>query len=245
MKQHILIGGLGNCLYQIDHMVRVTNGEVVFITNLISSKTLTRCIGWTYHEPEILNLNFHRDIIFAKKNTLRLLVDLIMLFTSKKLARTILNTWRWGDKDDGGMYKVNGGYFQYYRNEPYEALISSRFIPVDRVVHLRLGDSPSINSDVAAIKSLLSKSNDWDNCIVVTNDVLEAKKLFGKRPLTYCSNSILEDFELLRSAKNLVVSRSTFSMFAAYSSDCLENLWVASDFWDTLGFNANINVFKI
>ena len=134
---------------------------------------------------------------------------------------------------DGNDENVN--YFNYksisYKNiqlliNPYPAKL------YNIVLHLRLEDFIN-NADVIhpeSIKKVLDKINEKSVCIVVNKPTLEIenkyidyfKKFYD---ITIESNSIIEDYHIMKNAKTLVCSCSTISWAAAFLSSRVNTVY--------------------
>ena len=101
----------------------------------------------------------------------------------------------------------------------YNSTNFSKSEPGDLVVHVRLGDYVSLNHFLQPhIYLNIIQSIDYDRCVIVTDEI-ENPYLKEFLKLDNCiiqhSNNIMQDFHTLKSAKNLILSQSTFSWWAA------------------------------
>lgn len=236
------MGGLGNCLFQLEHAKRQTSesGEVIAYTNIILSKNINRLFGWTYHQPVIQDLNI-KGIKFQQRNVILFFIDLIKLFFAFRLKdRQFLKvSWENHRNTDG----INFGYFQYSREGKSSFSLNLKNKTFKNVVHLRLGDSPTMNSDLIT-QTKLMKTLNKEHYLVLTNDVNFAKDWFVDKDLniTIQRNSILQDFKILLNTETLIGPQSTFSWMAAYLSNKIKFYYVNEKFWKDLKFNKKIKV---
>jgi hypothetical protein len=89
----------------------------------------------------------------------------------------------------------------------------------DVVIHFRLGDIVEEGRSLATkpFLDLLSKM-DYDKCIIVTDTPKESRlNDFASLPNTFLGGGeMMEDFTLMKNAKRLIISQSTFSWWAAF-----------------------------
>jgi hypothetical protein len=100
------------------------------------------------------------------------------------------------------------------------------------VIHLRLEDFINKSSVIhpESIKNILDKINEKNICIVVNKPTLEIeikyinyfKKYYN---VTLESNSIIEDYHIMKNCKILVCSCSTISWIAAFLSKTVEKVY--------------------
>jgi hypothetical protein len=102
----------------------------------------------------------------------------------------------------------------------------------DVVVHLRLEDFVN-NNDVIhpkSIKNILDKLDSKDICLVINKPKTELetkyinyfKKFYN---ITLESNSVIEDYHIMKNAKILICSCSTLSWIAAFLSDRVQTVY--------------------
>ncbi len=228
------MGGLGNNLYQINHgLSQCSVEECEFITNLVEYKLYSKLFGWTYHGSGIDRAIFPEQIQFKRENTLIVIRDLFLLFLSTKLKITTDVYW-----ESPLLMKINFGYFQY----PWVKRALNLNININNlniaspVIHMRLGDSPTLISDVEAQLRLI-KSLNYKQYLIVTNDKFQAKKYLkeieseSESKFEFLTSSTYLDFFILSNAKILVCPSSTFSLMAAFFSLKLEEIYVPQEFW--------------
>lgn len=131
-------------------------------------------------------------------------------------------------------YFQSAKYFQEISSQLRETLIATLAIKSDEseyeyVVHIRLGDyvrkenilaiHGHINEDyLTRALQVLGWAEGFPLCIV-TDDVISFRQLFPKYAelaTKIQSSTLLEDFRLIASKKNKVISNSTFSWWAAW-----------------------------
>lgn len=233
-----LIGGLGNNLFQIDYGLRQSKGqEVVFLTNIIDEPIYNRVFGWTYHTPDIYNINLNKVINLKKENFLRFLFDLFFLFLARLFKKNIFGV-SWNSPE---ISRSNFGYFQdleHHRNKTFSLAMQAQGKVYDTVIHFRLGDSPTLNLDVNKQLNLLKKLQ-LSDFKVVTNDIAEVTALLQNYDFKFeiLGGNVLEDLKILMLTKRLIAPQSTFSLVAALMSDNLQELYIDKQFWTSKGRN--------
>lgn len=139
---------------------------------------------------------------------------------------------------------VVNGYFQRYEYfKPFKDLIKQDWLYLpnqfqfgenDITLHIRSGDiwqannSGHIHRDYPALpysfyQNILD-SKKWDNIFIVTEfpDEPMVHKLVEQFSAQVQNGNMLEDFNFVKSSKNIVMSVSTFSWWAAWLSDARE-----------------------
>ncbi len=237
------MGGLGNNLFQIEHALKVKNksDEIIFVTNLIEIKLYSFFFGWTFHENSLNKFIFPNDVKFVKINNLLVIKDLILLFLHRKLNKLDFNI-QWEGNE---LKKVNFGYFQYNRDKPSFKLKNKfNFIEIEKpIVHLRLGDSPTLYKDFNKQINLI-KSLNYTEYIILTNDTVNAIELLKNENINCEIISISSDldFFLMLHSKILICPQSTFSWMAGYFNEKLEKIYIPVNLWDKLKFNTNAEI---
>ena len=227
-----LIGGLGNNLFQIEKSLSSQNSQVRVVTNLIEDRFYSRIFGWTYHKETVSELSFKNDVEFIRLNSLLVLIHLCLLFFSKFTNRTFLGvSW-----ESYLLTRVNFGYWQIRDGKDQNAFklkidykVQVNTLPV---VHVRMGDSPTICEDLNAQLELMKELN-FDRYLVITNDkesFIESAKNFNFE-FEARQRTVAEDLLSLLSAKTLIIPQSTFSLVASFMSDKLEVLYVNPIYW--------------
>ena len=192
-----------------------------------------------------LNLStniFANEINLVKLSFIKVLYDLFCLslvkFFNFKLNRIGWNTTV--------LHKVNFGYYQFCKKKPVLSM-NNNFIDLKEsasvVVHLRLGDSPNLISDLLA-QTKLMESLKKEHYLVLTNDVQRAENWFIDKNLniTIQQNSVIEDFALLSNAEILIGPQSTFSWMAAFLSHKVKCYYVHENLWKSIKFKKDITV---
>ena len=229
-----LLGGLGNNLFQIDHGLR-QQGEhnVVFVTTLITKRFYSTIFGWTFHEPNLLDLTLNSHIQLVERSPFYVFLDLFFLFFAKSLKTDIFGvTW-----NSWELTRANFGYYQDLNNKhPFILSVPTKTKIYNAVVHLRLGDSPTLREDLTF---QLRKIDDLRlSCVkVVTNDRKHADLLLQGYSFQYefIGGNVLEDLEIMMSSNILIAPRSTFSLAAALMSTNLKTLFIDKELWISKG----------
>ena len=228
-KQIYLFGGLGNNLFQIEHGLSHDKG-VVFVTDLVEVPIYSKLLRMSFHKSVIKQIGFKEELRFKKNGMLRVLLDLFILKLVRLFGLTVMGI-SWENK---GLSRVNFGYYQY-RKEKTELCFnnsSPTYIDCDVLIHMRLGDSPTQQTDVIRQLKLLDNLQ-FDNYNVVTNDIELARDILSESAahISYFSSSLLDDFNLMRGARILIIPQSTLSLYAAYSSKSIQKLYVMDGLW--------------
>lgn len=111
------------------------------------------------------------------------------------------------------------------------------------VIHVRLGDyknfqiysSPALLPKEYYLKGFATLRSKCERILVVSDEIEEAKSLFGPDVEYILGSSELEDFYLLMNANFLLISNSSFSWWAAYLNTKKAVVY-APKYW--LGYNA-------
>ena len=228
MKKVYLLGGLGNNLFQIEKGLE-DDEEVVFITNIIASRRINHCFGWTYHGPDVINMMFKQNVIFKQLSWIFVLQHLSQLVVAKTLNIQFLGV-SWENKI---LTKVNFGYFQFHRKSLPSLKLAMDSSSVDfgdtalPLVHVRLGDSPNLEQDIAAQLQLLLTLK-YPKFRVVTNKPSEFLSRVKQVPLTFIvvGGDVIQDFHILSRAQIVIIPQSTFSLFASLTNQQLKHLYL-------------------
>lgn len=220
MKKIYLIGGFGNNLFQVQKGLSY-NEDVVFVVNIIKSKYLHKLLGWTFHEPTILNTMFVDNVVFVELPWIRVLFDLLFLFFSRILNIPVFGV-SWEREE---LTNTNFGYFQQKINYDKLVEIECCLENVDRalievpLVHIRLGDSPTLRQDINKQINLL-RTLGFRHYHIITNRPQEVVEYFINEPFSFevVGGQVILDFCLMRNAKILIIPQSTFSLFSALSN---------------------------
>lgn len=244
MLKVYLIGGLGNNLFQVDYGLRQSKGQdVVFLTNLIDKPIYSRVFGWTYHSPDIYNINLNEDINLKKESFFRLLFDLFFLVLAKSFKKNIFGV-SWNSSE---ISRSSFGYFQdleHHGRKQFSSGMQVQGKVYDTVVHFRLGDSPTLDFDVNKQLNLLNELQ-LSDVKVVTNDIVTTSALLQNYDFEFeiLGGSVIEDLKILMLSKRLIAPQSTFSLVAALMSDNLQELYIDKQFWYNKGRNKpNLNI---
>lgn len=218
------MGGLGNNLFQLDHLVKNNNGNtVVVVTNLVQSKFISKVLGWTFHSSVIDDLAYDSNLNFKRVSWGRLFFDLSGLFINQKLKTNLIQGISW---ESINLTRVNFGYFQYPRSRVELKVMIVQNQPKDFVMHLRLTDSPLKSKNIKNVISLLSNIY-FEEVFVVTDNTLEAKKILKDfENIEYSNGTIIQDFMTLATCKRAFISNSTFSIYAILQNENIEEFYI-------------------
>ena len=242
-KVCFLIGGLGNVFFQLSRTKYPDKG--VFYSDLLLTGIFRRILGHTDHP------NVSTELFGVKKSHfffyfLILCIDIIMFKLSRRTLFSTLDC-NFGKCSPSISELIYLGYFQdkesYCDHSLVEIgnILSARtFVPVVDVsdaivIHYRKGDFVALGIDlpdsyyIEMINKFRQKKSLHNVCIV-TNDensavslVREIRENIGNINDIRCiTGDVVQDFLLLRSAKYLIGSSSTFSITAGILSENLE-----------------------
>ena len=239
-RRIILIGGLGNVLYQLNAVEQSENFDID--VGLLSRKFIHRVLGWTYHNTvDVLNLE-KQNIV--KSGLLRILMDLFCLAVVRKLGwKQPRYSW------ESISSSVCSGYFQdplWINKGVNKEFIQSFLMKHEEssykqrsVMHYRLGDSVW-RSDYQYYYDYMKSLIIHDDFLVLTDSPRELQLELPHDKIDIRRGPLLEDFHIMISSNHLVVSPSTLSWWAAM----LKTEGVVTmpkEIYNKLGFN-NKNV---
>ena len=219
-----LMGGLGNNLFQLDHLVKNEDGTTIdVVTNLVQSKLTSKLLGWTFHGSVINDLAYDSHFNFKRVSWGRLFLDLFGLFINKKLNTNLIQGVSW---ESANLTRVNFGYFQYPRSRVHLKVLTIHKQPKDFVIHLRLTDSPLKSKNIKNVISLLSNLY-CEKVTLVTDNTFEAKRILKNfENIEYSNGTIIEDFMTLATCKRAFISNSTFSIYAVLQNENIEEFYI-------------------
>ena len=215
------MGGLGNRLFQYYEGLRCYDNPV-FISYLIKKNIVTKLLNWRIRNISVFDEGF-------KENTIDGSFFLFFLqYSSYKLFST-------------------NSYFEYFQPLIYEKKIldqlkkkilknlNPNIMPEKSILHYRGDDTVWSKSHD---KSLLNICNLIKPNLIVTDDLYNAKKLFGEK-FKIESNSIDEDFTLMLKCETLILSVSSLSWWAMHLSDSIKKVYVPKNLVNLLGVYRN------
>lgn len=236
-----LLGGLGNNLFQINYGLSLLDRNVIFVSNIIKSKSWSWLFNWSCHEDSVLQIPFLNEVNIEQISHLKVLIHLIGLKVSKSVGTPFLGvSWESIHGD-----RVNFGYFQstFHQEWIVKLRTSVSLENYEHVMHMRLGDSPTLQVDVDAQIKLL-RALGLKKIYVVTNDPNSASSILKELYIDFelLRGGVKDNLDALTRAKILIVPQSTFSLTAVFLSDSLETLYVNDRFWSLKGKNIRCNV---
>ena len=177
---------------------------------------------WTVHE-NVLN-----DIISMENIRKVTYYNILPIITSKAPILSSYSRFYGVDQYDASYAKNMFGYFQnkeFLYKSFEEELIKLKNIPTaihDRVMHLRGGE---MNDKAAAINyynSIFSKLERGTIHVVSSDEKLMKffQNRYKKLQFINLGESVVRDFEILCSAKEIIIAPSTFSWWAARLGVC-------------------------
>ena len=206
--------------------------DVCYVTNLLTNKSFSHLVNWTYHAPEVIDINFQTELVFKKLPWILVLFDLACLLLVKKFKCSVFGvSW-----ETNILTRSNFGYFQYVTNSLPTLLLSEikEFINDDiPLMHVRLGDSPTLVDDLNSQFKLVSNLG-YQQIRVVTNRPVDFRRLSRRVGIHFdiVGGTVLEDYSLLSSARVVIIPQSTFSWFAVLTNKRVEEVYLRKE---TLG----------
>gem|GEM_PF-2710606 len=211
----ILIGGLGNVLYQLNAIQGIDNLDIDI--GLLSRKSIHAILGWTFHDS-CSTLNLDRENV-VKSGYVRIIFDMFMIYLVRTLG--IKNKkYCW----EQNLTNIFCGYFQDPKwlcngvdSEYIIGFLKKQSLAHTKcvgVVHYRMGDSVW-RLEYGDYYDYLTKMIIETNYVVLTDSPEELKSTFFNHNIEIRKGPILEDFYTMVNSDHLVVSPSTLSWWAA------------------------------
>lgn len=160
-----------------------------------------------------------------------------------------------------GFFQSERYFIEYFDEVEKRFQIKKKFIKQFRrkyknysrnyaVVHVRLGDYKEFGSEylggidmtlpITYYRKSIKKLEDEysiNKFIIISDDINEAKKIFGSdERFIFNKGSVIEDFLLLKEANYTIISNSTFAWWASYLNKS-NSIIIAPKYW--LGFKIN------
>jgi hypothetical protein len=238
-KYVYLWGGLGNVLYQINLAYYLyESGYKVFVNKgLLNYNNIFYRKIIKIHKGVYEQIDLFLDSEQVEVNSGLKIKDLVLLFIYK--LRINIKGFKyfnheWPNEIEISEVNTFFGYFQKtkYISQYLGQTFYSRFKPkmnmelIDLVrldstilIHARFGDKVSINEFDLNYNKVLHIFRKFDSVVVVTDDLKYAGRLFlndnKKNNINLVSSDyLLDDFYLISNAKNVILSRSSFSWWA-------------------------------
>ena len=229
MKRVYLIGGLGNNLFQLNAakiLSAKSDKEVVIVTNIVESRFLHNLFRWTFHDFVLTDVLTENKLRIERVPIPVICWDLSNLFIHKSFPRLKTNVV-WDSEDERAT-----AYFGYFQTVEQWAVrceimhFSASDINVP-LIHMRLGDSPTLKEDVVAQIDLI-RSLGITAVKVVTNDRVSAERLLkhSRMDVLYKGGSVVEDFKEIANTKCVIIPNSTFSLTSILSSNLIETVYL-------------------
>lgn len=263
-KRVYLWGGIGNVLYQYNFALYLkSKGYNVELSAIMIKETGILSVFNNHHRG---TLHFFL-MLEEKLNVALILrfkldwIDMLGYLHSKLFINTAL--FRYFDHITPSLKDIEEsnlflGYFQRLPwrspllSDAVESLVTPRFIELHQnniwqdeslVVHLRFGDKendPDFYLDFGLLESLFAE---YKKIYVISDSpkrvdtYIENLGKNGLNVVNYCSSNILDDFLKLYMAKNLALTRSSFSWWAAELSPYNKVIYEASPFYSHLNWS--------
>jgi hypothetical protein len=256
MSKIYLQGGFGNVLFQLVHYLSLRNNghNPVFVDTLTKKNLMTRLLGWKIHDKIYLDVFQDLGVTVQVQSFLKTAAIMILGKLSQRLNTPVLSTYFFSDLyKDRYLTQSNHvfGYFQskrYLKSKQKEILqiakvLQNRYMFQDLepylAVHYRYGDSVwarEYEAYYTAVKQNIQPNN---NVIILTDSKERAEEFFKDlevSSLQIMSNTPLEDFSYLVSAKELYCALSTFSWWAAQCVSSTKSVYLPHFLENKLGF---------
>lgn len=234
-KEIFLIGGLGNNLFQLNkaYVLQENGFDVEINIFLLSDNFITKFLRWTNHDSEIIkallpDFKVNYSISFVN------ILPFICIFLSHRFKISDIQNF-----SCMSHFKTEVGYYQkgVEINSLFRSHVTALFRKfklslstnegADVVVHARLGDFPppdrlDMGYYIRAIRELSESKvtvvTDTPSFVLQLSSACKSEGL-KVEILQSCGTSALDDFLILRQAKKLVISNSTFCYWASQFSD--------------------------
>ena len=235
-KKHIiLIGGFGNNLFQLNEVFNLVDaGFKVVVHSYFTSKKsrwLLRLSGLSFHNSAYLIEKFQLIEKCDKvefKNTLNLAL-IVTIFASKINAKKKHSIYYLDSA-------INKRFLVYLRKKIFylRDRVNPKYINRN-VLHVRGGDFLDLG---ISMKIDIYNSINLDNLLVVTDDIGYAQSLFKNHSdFEIISKDSFRDFLIMVNARNLYLSNSTFSWWAAEISDSCIKIYQPAVMFDNRQMN--------
>jgi len=233
------MGGLGNVLYQINfaYFLKEKGYEVIINTSLIEKNWLTKIAQWKVHggTKEAMLYFIGNEFILQNKPQLNIFVG----FQKNKVLDFIFKSKFFGHAfpqiSEIERTKIFFGYFQktHYINGKLKYNFNKNFLeyfseelkekiknPENVVIHFRVGDKLNDSRFDLDFDRIL-KNFSFKKLLIISdnNDPKKFKRFSSYNFEVISGASLLEDFKLIQLAKNKILSRSSFSWWAAELSN--------------------------
>lgn len=241
MKKVIyLMGGLGNVLYQLNfgYHLKDLGFKVILNISLLESNWITKVFNWKVHNGTISAMNYFidNDFIIQNKPGVQLVSAILKSSAIAKLSKSKYFGHDFPTTDDIEIYNIFFGYYQnttfisqklkYNFSKCYKNTLKSEFLHSIKeqetfVIHFRGGDKSTDLNFRTNYKHALKKVS-AKKVFIITDDIQSAQKLikeFNCLTRIISNDNMLEDFLIIQLAKNKILSRSSFSWWAAEMSD--------------------------
>ena len=227
------MGGLGNQLFQINIgcYLEYHGFKVVYIKNLIEDSFLTKSIlGWKIH-PNLLEKLFQNLTLLNFSCLIPLILSKLKIFSlySYYFENTVPDLKR--------LPSHIFGYFQDIKfnekiwfDKNIRLVNENLSLNYDCVVHLRFTDANNFLQNLEYYKKVL-KIIKFKKLLICTDDKRYAHKFLLDNNCCHfeiSKKSVIEDFYILSSAKEVVIAPSSFSWWATRLNHNLKVFW-ASD----------------
>lgn len=240
MKKIIyLMGGLGNVLYQLNfaYFVKEKGYEVEINTSLIEKNWLTKIAQWKVHRgtKEAMVYFIGNEFTLQNKPQLNILAGLL----KNKIFNLIFKSKFFGHDfpqiSEIENTKIFFGYFQKtnYLNDKLKDYFNNNFLehfseevkekikhPENVVIHFRVGDKLNDSRFDLDFNKLL-KNYSFKKLLIISdnNDPKKFNRFSSYNFEVISGANVLEDFKLIQLAQNKILSRSSFSWWAAELSN--------------------------
>lgn len=255
IKYLYLQGGFGNILFQlVAYYSLIGNGfDCRVITLLTERNFFTRALGWTIHDKSFTKLIKEIYVPTSKFSFKQNFYYLFAAKVSQITGRKIMGVYFFnGDQNILKAARINFGYYQdknfLLDHKKYILKIGESLnlflenkdkkLNTDIAVHIRLGDSEWAKSNSDYYDEVIRHLEELNEPFtVITDSISEAKKRFVNfKNVNFESNTPLDDFSLLLSAKTIFAAPSTFSYWASVANPICHTVYLPRFIFEKFGF---------
>lgn len=237
MSKIYLQGGFGNVLFQLVHYLSLRNNghNPVFVDTLTKKNLITRLLGWKIHDKIYLDIFQDLGVTVQGQSFLKTAAIMILGKLSQRLKTPVFSTYFFSDLYKDPYLTQSNHVFGYFQSKRYLESKQNEILQIANAlqkrylfkglkpyiaVHYRYGDSVWAR-EYEAYYTAVKQNIQPNNSVIVLTDSKERAKEFFKdlevSSLQILSNSPLEDFSYMVSAKELYCAPSTFSWWASHS----------------------------
>jgi hypothetical protein len=243
MPKIYLQGGFGNVLFQLVHYLSLRNNghNPVFVDTLTKKNLTTRLLGWKIHDKIYLDIFQDLGVTVQGQSFLKTAAIMILGKLSQRLKTPVFSTYFFLDLYEDTYLTQSNHVFGYFQSKRYLEPKQNEILQIANAlqkrymfkglepyiaVHYRYGDSVWAR-EYEAYYTAVKQNIQPNNSVIVLTDSKERAKEFFKdlevSSLQILSNTPLEDFSYMVSAKELYCAPSVSSTKSVHLPHFLEN----------------------